>query len=494
MNKKLIIRLLGTILLIEALCMLPSLLLAAFHREPSWTALLASALICVAFGVPMRYLVKPQTSNLRAKEGFLIVTLSWILMSVFGALPFVLSGFIPNFVDALFESVSGFTTTGATVLTEGQFMDTINGVKGTMPYGIGFWRAFTHWIGGMGVLVLTLALLPKLTGRSAHLVRAESPGPSLSKIAPKMTDTAKILYLVYGALTLAEFVALKCCGLSFYDAALHAVSNAGTGGFSNHALSIAYYNRPAVEIVITVFMTLFSINLALYYAIVIGRWRDFTSSEELRWFLGMFAGSALIITGIIAGPVHGGNVGDALRHAFFNVATTMSTTGFTIDGYTTAYWPVAAHGIILMLMFTGACVGSTAGGMKTMRIALLAKQGRREIVRTYSPRRVQRVRFEGRGIDERMLHQVAVFGFVYVALVLLGSMLISFDNRFDIVSNFTASLTCVSNIGPCFGAGAAGFAEFGGFSKVVMSILMLAGRLELFPILAFFHPDVWRRV
>ena len=486
MNKKLVIRLLGTILLIEGLLMLPSMVIAICFREKSWTALLFSILACTACGLPMRYAARPRSYNLRAKEGFMIVTLSWLLMSLFGALPFMLSGFIPNFFDAFFESVSGFTTTGATVLTANQFEE-------AMPHGIGFWRAFTHWIGGMGVLVLTLALLPKLTGRSAHLVRAESPGPSLSKIAPKMTDSAKILYIIYAILTLLEFVALLLCGLTPYDAALHAVSNAGTGGFSNHADSIAYYHSPAVEIVITVFMVLFSINLALYYSIITGRWRDFIKSEELKWFLCMFGGSGLLIAGITAGFVYHGNLGEALRHSFFNVATTMSTTGFTIDAYTTSYWPVAAHGIILGLMFCGACVGSTAGGMKTMRVALLLKQSKREIGRTFSPRRIQRVRFEGRGIDETMLHQVAVFGFTYVGLVLLGAMLISFDNKFDLISNFTASLTCVSNIGPCFGAGASGFSEFGSFSKVVMSILMLAGRLELYPILAFFHRAAWRR-
>ena len=490
MNKKLIIRLLGTILLIEAVCMLPSMIIAIAHGESSWTALLFAMLACAAFGIPMRWLVTPQTSNLRAREGLLIVTLSWLLMSLFGALPFMISGFIPNFFDAFFESVSGFTTTGATVLTESQFHP-------NMPYGIGFWRAFTHWIGGMGVLVLTLALLPRITCRSAHLVRAESPGPSLSKIAPKMTDSSKILYLIYTTLTLLEFVALMLCDMSPYDAALHAVSNAGTGGFSNRAASIAYYRSPAVDIVITVFMTLFSVNLALYFALVTRRWRDLVRSEELRWFLCMYFGAALLIGGITAQPVHAGNVGDALRHSFFNVATVLSTTGFTIDSFTADLahggWPVAAHGIILCLMFCGACVGSTAGGMKTMRVALLFKQGKREIGRTFNPRRVQRVRFEGRGIDESMLHQVAVFAFVYVALVLLGSMLMAFEGRHDILSYFSASLTCVSNIGPCFGAGATGFADFSSFSKVIMSILMLAGRLELFPILAFFHADVWRR-
>ncbi len=505
MNKKLILRLLGAILLIEAACMVPSLLLAIFHGESSWSALLVSGLICAGCGLPMRYLVEPQSTNLRAREGFMIVTLSWLLMSFFGALPFMFSGFIPNFFDAFFEAVSGFTTTGATVLKAGQYMFEADGTRGAMQYGLGFWRAFTHWIGGMGVLVLSLALLPKLTGRSAHLVRAESPGPSLSKIAPKMTDSAKILYIIYATLTFMEFVALMICGLTPYDAAIHAVSNAGTGGFSNYAASVGGLHNQAAEVVITVFMALFSINMALYFAIISGRWRDFVKSEELRWFLCMLVGSALIIAGLIVVPVWDGRAGTALRHSFFNVATVMSTTGFTIDNFTAPLdtgalqgiargWPVAAHGIILCLMFCGACVGSTAGGIKTMRIALLVKQSKREISRTFNPRRVQRVRFEGRGIDEKMLHQVAVFSFVYVAMVLIGAMLISFDGKYDLISNFTAALTCVSNIGPCFGAGASGFSDFGSFSKAVMSILMLAGRLELFPILAFFHRDAWRKV
>ncbi len=492
MNKKLVVRLLGAILLIEGACMVPSLIIGLAYRDPArdTAALAISALICIGCGLPMQILEKPKTSNLRAREGFMIVTLSWLIMSLFGALPFMISGYIPNFFDAFFESVSGFTTTGATVLTSERF-------GAGMPYGIGFWRAFTHWIGGMGVLVLTLALLPKITGRSAHRVRAESPGPSLSKIAPKMTDSAKILYLIYATLTFAEFIALIICGMDHFDAAVHAVSNAGTGGFSNRESSIAYYQNPAIEIVITVFMAMFSINLALYFAVITGRWKDFVKSEELRWFLCMLVGSALLITFIIL-PQHGGNLGDALRHSFFDVATTMSTTGFTIDSYTVT-WPVAAHAIIVLLMFCGACVGSTAGGMKTMRVALLVKQSKREIGRTFSPRRVQRVRFEGRGIDESMLHQVAVFAFVYVAIVLIGGMLVSFDTasfggQSDVLTNFSASLTCVSNIGPAFGQCASSFARFGSFSKLIFSLLMLAGRLELFPILAFFHREAWRKV
>ena len=482
MNRKLVVRMLGIILLVEAAAMLPSLIISLCNGGQDAPALLISMVITAAVGLPMRFLSKPAHTNLRAREGFLIVTLSWIVMSLFGALPFVFSGFIPNYIDAVFETASGFTTTGASILTD---------VEALSRSGL-FWRSFTHWIGGMGVLVLTLALIPQLTGRSAYLVRAESPGPSLSKLAPKMTDSAKILYLIYTILTVLMFICLLLCGVTPYDAAIHAFGTAGTGGFSNYADSIAAFHSPAVEIVVTVFMTIFGTNLALYYSIFNGRWKDFLKSEELRWYLCINAGAALFFTfNILSMPEYQGDFAKALRHACFNTATVTSTSGFGVTSFT--LWPAASQTLIMVLMFFGSCVGSTAGGMKTMRIALMIKQGLREITRTFSPRKVSVVRFEGRGIDEHMLHQVAVFAFVYFAMVLGGSFLVSLEGKYDLLTHFTAALTCTSNVGPAFGGAASNFAGYGSFAKIIFSILMLAGRLELFPILAIFHPDVWRK-
>ena len=480
MNKRLVIKVLGVLMLIEALAMLPSLGIGLIHKDPrDAKAMLYSMLPLIAAGLPMWLLAKPSENNMRAKEGFVIVALAWLQLSLFGALPFVFSGMIPNYIDALFEAVSGFTTTGATVVT-----DFVN-----RPHGVMFWRAFTHWIGGMGVLVLTLALLPQMTGRTSHLVRAESPGPSMSKIVPKMGDSAKILYLIYAVLTVIEFIALIIAGMSVYDAAIHALSTAGTGGFSTYGASIGAFNSLAIEIIITVFMVLYGINFALYYHALIGDWKAITKSEELRWYLGIYLFSVVFIT-IFISPMYG-SVATGLRYSTFEVASLVSTTGFGLVDFNT--WPQAAKALVLILMFLGSCAGSTAGGMKTIRVALLCKIGVREVRRTFQPRKVQVIRFEGKGVEEAQLSQIAVFFFVYLALILLGMLLISLENRFDMQANFSAALTCVSNVGPGFGAIASDFAGYGPFAKIVLSLLMLAGRLEMFPILVLFHPAIWRK-
>jgi len=480
MNKRLVIKVLGVLMLIEALAMLPSLGIGLIHKDPGDAkAMLYSMLPLIAAGLPMWLLAKPSENNMRAREGFVIVALAWLQLSLFGALPFVFSGMIPNYIDALFEAVSGFTTTGATVVTD----------FANRPHGVMFWRAFTHWIGGMGVLVLTLALLPQMTGRTSHLVRAESPGPSMSKIVPKMGDSAKILYLIYAVLTVMEFIALIIAGMSIYDAAIHALSTAGTGGFSTYGASIGAFNSLAIEIIITVFMVLYGVNFALYYHALIGDWKAITKSEELRWYLGIYLFSVVFIT-IFISPMYG-SVATGLRYSTFEVASLVSTTGFGIVDFNA--WPQAAKALVLVLMFLGSCAGSTAGGMKTIRVALLCKIGVREVRRTFQPRKVQVIRFEGKGVEEAQLSQIAVFFFVYLALILVGMLLISLENRFDMQANFSAALTCVSNVGPGFGAIASDFAGYGPFAKLVLSLLMLAGRLEMFPILVLFHPAIWRK-
>ena len=481
MNKRLVLRLLGAILLIEALAMAPSLAISFLYGDGDALALLSSMALLAALGFPAWRFAHPREQNLRAREGFLVVALSWVLLSAFGALPFVISGLIPNYIDAFFEAVSGFTTTGATVL--GNF----EGV----PRGVMFWRSFTHWIGGMGVLVLTLALLPQMTGRSSHLVRAESPGPSLSKIVPKMGDTAKILYLIYGVLTVIELAALIIAGMSPYDAAIHAMGTAGTGGFSNYGSSIGAFDSAAIDAIITFFMVLFGINFALFYRVLVGGWRDALRSEELRWYLALFAGSTLFVSLMIL-PQYGTFL-NALRYGSFQVATIMSTTGYATADFN--LWPQAVKALIVVLMFIGSCAGSTAGGIKVVRVGILCKLGCREVRRTFQPRKVQVVRFEGKGVEENRLTQVSAFFFVYVLLVLAGMFLVSLEGLYDLETNFTAVLTCISNVGP--GLGHVGpvenFSGYGPFAKVVLSLLMLAGRLELFPILVLFHPSAWRK-
>ena len=481
MNRRLVVRLLGAIMLIEALAMLPSLAVALFYGDGDAMAFVKTIAIMTVLGLPAWLFAKPSITNLRAREGFVTVALAWLTLSAFGALPFVFSGMIPNYIDALFESVSGFTTTGASIFS---------GFEGA-PRGVMFWRSFTHWIGGMGVLVLTLALLPSMTGRASHLARAESPGPTFSKIVPKMGDSAKILYLIYGVLTAVQLVLLVVAGMSFYDAAIHAMGTAGTGGFSNYGASVGAFHSVAVDVIITVFMVLFGVNFALFYRVLTGGWRDALKSEELHWYLGIYLTATLGVT-LLNLPQYQ-HFFTSLRYGSFQIASIISTTGYATADFD--QWHQAAKMIIVFVMFCGACAGSTAGGMKVVRVAMLAKLARREIRRTFQPRKVQVVRFEGKGVDESVLAQIGVFFFVYIALILLGCFLLSLEGVYDFETNFTAALTCVSNVGP--GLAKIGpmfnFAGYGPFGKLVLSLLMLCGRLELFPILVLFHPAIWQK-
>lgn len=478
MSKKLVLRILGAIMLVEAATMIPSWIIALCYGDGDAPALLQSMIACVVPGLLLWFLCKVKNPNLRAREGLMVVSFGWILLSVCGALPFLFSGVIPDFASALFEAVSGFTTTGATVVTEFE----------GFPRGIMFWRASTHWIGGMGVLVLTLAILPKVTGRTNHLVRAESPGPTMSKLVPKMGDSAKILYFIYLGLTILEIICLLICGLNPYDAVLHSMSNAGTGGFSNYGASIAAFNSPAVEIVITVFMFLFGINFALYFKVLIGSWKDAVKDEELRWYVGIYLISSILMSFFIRSLCP--DIGTSFRYGFFQVASLTSTTGFGL--LDPNQFSAAAQGLMFFLLFLGSCAGSTAGGMKTIRIALLCKMGKREITGTVNRRKMNVIRMDGKAVEEDMLHQVAVFICLYLALIVVGALLLSFENTFGSIENITASLTCVSNVGPGLGQVASTFAGYGPYGKIVCSFLMLAGRLELFPLFVIMDPYLWK--
>ena len=497
MNRKLIIRVLGAILGIEALAMIPSFLVSLYYKDGDTAALGWSILLTLVCGGSMFLIPKTEkNSYLRLKEGFLIVAFGWILMSIFGTIPYMLSGMFTRFEDAFFESVSGFTTTGASVF---------EGFDSYM-HGVVFWRATTHWIGGMGVLVLTLALLPKLTGRTAHLVKAESPGPSLSKLVPKTGTTAKILYRIYILLTSIEFVVLLLCGLDPYDAAVHAFATAGTGGFSNYGASIAAYDSVAVDAVITVFMFMFGINFALYYKCLIGEhlkafWRD----EEFRCFFFIALVFTLLITCFNLNFYHqellqqerdisaGSVFLTSLRYSSFQLSSVISTTGFITFDY--SRWPAASQMLLILAMFIGSCAGSTAGGMKVIRINMLFKLSRRNILSTGRPRKVDVIRIDHKAVDENIVSQVAQFAVMYVALVFAGAFLVSLDGKFDVITHLTASLTCVSNVGP--GLGAVGpvcnFASYGIWGKTVLSFLMLFGRLELLPMFILFTRSAWKK-
>lgn len=478
MNYRMIGYLLGVILAIEAALLLAPTLVAVLYGESVIPFLLTIAAL-LAVALPL-VLFKPRNTRIYAKEGFICVASSWILLSAFGALPFVLSGAIPHYVDAFFETVSGFTTTGATILPA---------VEG-LPYGILFWRSFTHWIGGMGVLVFMLAILPSTDGRAIHLLRAEVPGPTKGKLVPRLKQTALILYGIYVLLTLIETVALCIAGLPFYDALVNSFATAGTGGFALKNLSIAGYNNPAAEWIIAIFMFLCGVNFNLYYFLLIRRAREVWKNEELRTYLILCVASTLLIA---ANTYHmASGLGDCLRDAFFQVTSIMSTTGFSTLDYNA--WPELSKTVIVLLTMFGACAGSTAGGLKISRLLILVKNGAREIKHMLRPRSINTVRLDGEPLSDETCRRASNYFVLYMGLIVVSMLLVSLDG-FDMTTNLTATLTCVNNVGP--GLNVVGpVGNFGGYSilsKIVLSLDMLLGRLEIMPMLILFSPTAWRK-
>ena len=477
MNIRLVLRVTGRVMQLESAVMLIPLAVALLYRE-SPAPFLYSILIILISGTLLSHL--PARRHFFAREGFVAVGLIWILTGVLGGLPFYFSGYFNSFVDCVFESCSGFTTTGSTILTDIE----------SLPKGILFWRSFTHWLGGMGVLVLATAVLPSLGIRSSYLTRAETPGPVFSKLVPKQSQTSKILYGIYCVLTLVEMICLKLAGLPLYDAFIHAFGSAGTGGFSNRNLSVGAYANPTAEVIIAVFLVLFSINFALYFLLLSRRFREVLASDELRFFLLIVAGSTLLIFFNIY-PIYQ-NVGDSLRNAFFQVTSIISTTGFGTVDY--VYWPTFSQMILILLMFCGACAGSTGGGIKCSRMLLLFRSIRREVHRIIHPNAVETIRLDGQVLDEDTLGTALSFSGFYVTIVLVAALIISLDNMSFGVS-LSAALTCTSNVGPGLEAiGPMGnFSAFSPLSKIVMSLCMIIGRLEIYPILAMFSLHAWRR-
>lgn len=473
-----IARILGMVLLILAALLVLPLIAGLCYGENVLNFAVTIAAAAALGGIFM--LFKPKNRDIYAREGFTAVGLSWILMSLIGALPFVISGDIPSYVDALFETVSGFTTTGSTLLTDVEAMS-----RGCM-----FWRMFTHWIGGMGVLVFIMAVLPMSGEHSMHIMRAEIPGPVVGKLVPRARKTAAILYMIYMGLTAIETVFLLCGGMSFYDALLHAFATAGTGGFSTRGAGIAAFDSLYIEVVISVFMLLFAVNFNLYFLLLMGRVRDVLKNQELRCFLVIVAFSMLTIAWNISGQY--GGFAEALRYSSFTVASLVSSTGFGTADFT--QWPQYSQWLLVIIMFVGACAGSTGGGLKLSRVMLLLKAAFSDLRHMIWPRRVNRVQMEGQRVEQAAIRAVFSYFTLYMLILLLGTLLISFDG-FDTATNFTAALTCLSNMGPGLGIiGPSGnFSIFSDFSKLLMSFLMLAGRLEIYPILVLFFPSVWKR-
>ena len=479
MNIRIVANTLGKVLLAEAALLLLPTTAALWYRE-SVLPFLLTVLLLLPAGLFLNAL-RPRSSELFAREGFVCVGLSWILMSLFGCLPFLFSGDIPRFTDAFFETVSGFTTTGASILENPELLS-----RGCM-----FWRLFTHWIGGMGVLVFIAAVLPVSGDSYIHIMRAEVPGPTVSKLVPRVRKTARILYLIYLVLTLLECVLLVLGGMSFYEALLHSFATAGTGGFSTRAASIGAFQSVYIEMVIAVFMLLFGCNFNLFYLILIGQASAAFRSEELRVYLGIIAGTVLLITLNIR-ALCGGFLG-GLRYAFFQVMTILSTTGFSTCDFDA--WPEFSRWILVLLMFVGGCAGSTGGGMKVSRIILLLKSCIAELRRMIMPSRVRRTWFEGRAVSDRTVQNVHVFFFLYLLAAGAGVLFLSLDGR-DLTTNLTASVACISNVGPGLSAvgPAANYAFFSPLSKFFLCFEMLLGRLEIFPILFLFSPPVWKVV
>ena len=478
MNYKMIGYVLSKVLMIEAGLMILPLLCSIIHGESvAWAFLLTMVLLNIT-AVIMGY-KQPKNTVIYAKEGFVIVALAWVLMSAFGTIPFVVTGTIPNPIDAFFEVVSGFTTTGASILTDIE----------VVSKGLLFWRSFTHWIGGMGVLVFILAILPLSKNNNMHIMRAEVPGPSVGKLVPKMRDTAVILYKIYLAMTIIEIIILCICGMPLFDSILHSFGTAGTGGFGIKNTSIGYYNSPIIDVVIGTFMILFGINFNIFYYILIGKHRDAFGSEELRCYLGIIL-VAVVLIAINITPYYG-SILEALRYAYFQVASIITTTGYSTVNYD--LWPEFSKTVIILLMFTGACAGSTGGGIKIGRIITLVKQQIKEIYRMVHPRTVTALRLDGKSVDKDMLIGIQVFFVMYMFILVLGTLLISLDG-YDFTTNFTAVLSCISNIGPGLNlvGPAANFSLFSDFSTFLLSFIMLAGRLELFPLLILFIPSLYK--
>jgi trk system potassium uptake protein TrkH len=479
MNIAMVRYILGFILQIEAVLLLLPTAVSLYYGDAGVRPLFLTAMLTALIGYALRAR-KPQNQVIYAREGFAVVTLSWLLLSAMGALPFWLSGEIPMYVDAFFETVSGFTTTGASILPA---------VEG-MSKSLLFWRSFTHWIGGMGVLVFALAVLPMADNRSIHLMRAEVPGPTAGKLVPKMKDTAKILYTIYLGLTILQVLLLVFGGMSWFDSLIHTFGSAGTGGFSNYNLSVGAFGNAYFEWVIGFFVILFGINFNLYFFLLIRNFRSVYKNEELRLYLAIISLAVLAITFNIL-PIYQ-NLADSIRTSFFQVASIMTTTGFATADFNA--WPAFSKAILLIIMFFGASAGSTGGGIKISRVLLIGRMVRREMLRLLHPRSVGVIKLEEKRVDDDTLHGVNIFILLYLMIIIVSLLLLSLDGV-DFETNFSSIAACLNNIGPGFGlVGPMGnYGFYSPLSKIVLSMNMLLGRLEVFPILLSLMPSFWKR-
>lgn len=479
MNISMVFYLLGRVLLFEgALLGLPTAVSLYYQEYFATNAFLITIVLCVLLGLLFSY-KKPKSNIFYLREGFVITALSWIVISILGALPFLFTNVISNPIDAFFETVSGFTTTGASILSDVE----------TLPKSILFWRSFTHWIGGMGVLVFLLVITPLKGGSNANLMKAESPGPQVEKLVPKTRSTAGILYGIYVALTVLQIILLLCGGMSLFEASTLSFGTAGTGGFGIKNTSIADYSS-YIQVVIAIFMILYGINFTFYFLLLCKKVKRALAMEEVRWYLFIILSAILIITWDTIGFYH--SFGTAIKHALFQVASIITTTGFATTDFN--LWPVVSKTVLVLLMFVGACAGSTGGGIKVSRFVILCKTVGKENSRFLHPSGIRKVMLDKKPVPHEVVRSINVFMITYVLLYSLSILLIGFDNH-DLTTNFTAVVATLNNIGPGLElVGPLGnFSIFSNGAKLVLIFDMLAGRLELFPLLLLFNRDTWRK-
>jgi len=478
MNRPVIARVVGLILGIEAACMVPSLIIALAARGTDVAAFAFSIVICAIVSV-LLYRIRPKSKRIQTRDGFVAVALCWIFLGLTGALPYALCGY--SYVDAVFETVSGFTTTGATIVT----------APSALPRGLQFWRALTQWMGGMGVLVMVLALMPSLGEGSVNLMKAESPGPISSKLRPKTSETAKSLYVIYIALTLAETVILRIAGMPLFDSLTTSFTTISTGGFSVRDASIAYYHSEPIVWIIIVFMFVSGVNFSVLFQAQRREWKDAIRSEELRWYTVITVGAVALIAADLVLKT-GLSVHQGISQSAFQVVTLMTTTGYATADFD--LWPYFSKIILILVMFIGGCAGSTAGGVKVSRVVILFKGLKRELRRILHTREVRPLTLEGERVAEGTVSSVSVFFFAYMVILLVCTAIVSLD-EVDFTTAFSAALTTISNVGPGFVlvGPTCNFAFLSSLSKIVLTVTMLLGRLEIMPLLVLLFPSVWKK-
>ena len=469
MNKRIIISVVGKIIFLEAMLMVPSLMVSLFYRDGDTMGFLITVVVSAVVGALMMMVKQRSAQRMSSRDGYFIVASAWILISLIGATPLYLGGGFESYWNALFEIVSGFTTTGASILDRPE----------DLGRGVLFWRSFTHWIGGMGVLVFLMMVMPMENDNSMHLVRAEVPGPTAGKLVPRMRTTSRILYSIYGIMTLVLIVLLCLLGMKPFDSFCIAFGTAGTGGFATSSAGIAGYNSLAIEVTLGIFMLLFGVNFSVYHLLLLKRFKDALSMEEVKtYFVIVAVSTAAISVNILRGA---GSVGNALREAFFQVSSIITTTGFATVDF--ELWPEFSKHLLVLLMVIGACAGSTGGGMKVSRVIILVKSFVAEI----KPKEVVTVCVNGKPVDKKTLGSTRIYAASYLLLVCAFTLVVSLDGL-DFTTNLTAVLSCFNNIGPGLNqvGPMANFSVYSDWAQVILSIAMLTGRLEIFPMFLLF--------